>query len=197
MSMSDPLLVTFAPATQLDDLTLNAHEKDYMALNLMDIMSNQFIGCPLSRPIVPRNPSLGDRELLLALDLVSAPVHTAHDSVSPEAHMFAHDALHRSQILLDLQNRTTTCRSHLQHLLSPESLTSGVYLDLSFDEIYDNTIDRPAVDFLHLDHRLGELLRFDVFTSTPSAPPPHSLPASSSGAYTICCGRAINLHHLP
>ena len=56
-----------------------------------------------------------------------------------------------------------------------------VYLDLSFDEIFDITIPRPAVDFLHLDHRLGELLRVDVFISTPTMPPSHSFPALSSG----------------
>ena len=58
--------------------------------------------------------------------------------------MFAYDSKHRSQLLLDLQNRTTMRRSHLQHLLSTESLASGVYLDLSFDEIFNNIIDRPA-----------------------------------------------------
>jgi hypothetical protein len=124
-----------------------------------------------------------DRELLHALELALDPLYSDHDSVSSEVYKIACDAWHRGQTLLDAQYRTTTLRSQLRqhHHPAHASLASTVYLDLSFDEIFDNTIPRPAVDFLHLDHRLGELLRVDVFTSTPTMPPSHPLPASSSG----------------
>ena len=92
---TDALHLASAPAPLLDDLALNAHEKDYAAQNLIEIMSNQFTECQLSRRIVPRNPSGGVHH------------HPAHASLAPT-----------------------------------------VYLDLSFDEIFDNTIPRPAVDFL-------------------------------------------------
>ena len=76
-----------------------------------------------------------------------------HDSVSSKVYKIACDAWHRGQTLLDAQYRTTTLRSRLQqhHHPAHASLAPTVYLDLSFDEIFDNTIPRPAVDFLHLD----------------------------------------------
>jgi hypothetical protein len=181
---TDALHLASTPAPLLDDLILNAHEKDYAAQNLIEIMSIQFIGRPLSRHIIPRNPSMGDRELLHALELALDPSYSDHDSVSSKVYKFACDAWHRGQNLLDAQYRTTTLRSQLRqhHHPAHASLTPTVHLDLSFDEIFDNTIPRPAVDFLHLDHRLGELLRVDVFVSTPTMPSSHSFPASSSGS---------------
>ena len=76
----------------LDELTINSHEKNIMAQNLLDLMSNQFIGCPLARPIVPRNPSSHDRELLQGLDQVAAHEYPASITVSREVFQFANDA---------------------------------------------------------------------------------------------------------
>jgi len=38
------------------------------------------------------------------------------------------------------------------------------------EETFTNVIDRPSVDYLHLDHRLREPLHTDLFPSTPASP---------------------------
>ena len=121
----------------MDELTINAREKDYAASNLIDIMANQFIGCPLSRPIVPRDPNPGDRELSLALDLVSSPTLTTSYSVSPKAHISAYNARHRAQRLMDEQDRGYDTDGFLEQ---------PIPLDLSFDEVFSHILDRSKVD---------------------------------------------------
>ena len=53
---------------------------------------------------------------------------------------------------------------------TPIVSTTPISLDLGFDEVFSHILDRSKVDSLRLDHRLGELLRVDIFTSTPSGP---------------------------
>ena len=57
----------------LDELSLNAAEKDGLAKIFIALMSNQFIGCPLAQGTVPRNPSSHNLELLTALELAGHP----------------------------------------------------------------------------------------------------------------------------
>ena len=101
-------------ASKLDELHINAIEKDIMALTLIALMSDQFIGCPLSRPIVPRDPSPRDLELLTVLDLASlpptpkcaAPIYL-RATVSPQAFSFAQNAW----VLRFAPRCSSTCRT--------------------------------------------------------------------------------------
>ena len=129
-----------------------------MAQNLINLMSNQFIGCPLMRPVVPSDPSSRDRHLLQGLDLVAAHDYTTQIPIPREAFQLANDAWYRSRLLL-------------------EQLQNDARLDfvtLSFDEIFGNVIGRsdsdPDFNYLHLDHRLDELLRMDRYDSSVLLP---------------------------
>ena len=60
-------------------------------------MSNQFTGCPLSRRIIPRNPSKCERGLSLALELALDLLYSDHDSVTSHAYKYACDAWNRGR----------------------------------------------------------------------------------------------------
>ena len=92
----------------LDELSLNAAEKDGLAQTFVEIMSDQFIGCPLAHGTVPRNPSPYDLELLTALELAGHPrppqgfpphhsCRTASkESASPQSFIFAFSTLNQA-----------------------------------------------------------------------------------------------------
>jgi hypothetical protein len=137
----------------LDELTINSHEKDIMADRLIHLMSNQFIGCPLIRPVVPVDPSQRDLDLLHSLTISAAHNCFALNHFLPQpipsaTFQLANSAWRRSRLLLD-QMET----------------------DIHNDDIslyFDETSDLPNLpgaysfsDYLRLDHRLAELLRND------------------------------------
>ena len=145
----------------LDELSLNAAEKDGLAKTFIALMSNQFIGCPLTQGTVPRSPSSDDLELLTALELAGhprppqgSPPHHFEASVSPQALSFAFGALLRANVFLAVQT---------QHGGHP------ALIDLSADETFRHLCD-PEGQFVWLDHRLGELLRLDLFTVDSVSP---------------------------
>jgi len=148
----------------LDELSLNAAEKDGLAKTFITLMSSQFIGCPLARGAVPRNPSPYDLELLTAFELAGHPrppqgfpPHRFEASVSRKAFSFAHCALARSNVFLAIQT---------QHGGHPVSIDIGA--DETFRHL--NKLCDPEDQFLWLDHRFGELFRLDLF-ATDSVPP--------------------------
>ena len=142
----------------LDELSLNAKEKDRMAETFIALMSSQFIGCPLDRGVVPRNPTSYDLDLLTALELAGhprppqgAPPHCFEASVSPKAFSFAQGALLRSNVFLAIQT---------QHGGHPVSI------DISVDATF-RPIDHEE-NFIFLDHRFDELFLLDMLSAEPA-----------------------------
>ena len=148
----------------LDELSLNAAEKDGLAKTFIALMSSQFSGCPLARGVVPCNPSSHDLELLTALELAGhpsppqgSPPQLFEASVSRQAFSFAHCALIRSKVFL------TMLTQHGGHPVS---------IDLSADETFRhlNKLCDPKDQFVWLDRRFGELFRLDLFATDSVSP---------------------------
>ena len=115
----------------LDELTTNSHEKSIMADRLINLMSNQFIGCPLMQPVVPIDPSPRDRDLLQGLALVAAHDYLAPLPIPRDVFQLANAAWYRSRLLLEQMENDTRLDFIIlvTQTLIPISITSTLTID--------------------------------------------------------------------